>query len=167
MAECRGDACQRPPSPGLCAIVMNSHETAAFRAWTLGLPHPPTGLEVWWCRGEGQVSPASVRGKHFSPGLFHSFLLQMDCALCALKAHMQSQGDFLGGSAVKNTPAVQETQKTQGRFLGREGDGNPLQYSCLENPVDRGVWPTAPWSRTESDTEVTEQAHMCIVRGDA
>ena len=21
-----------------------------------------------------------------------------------------------------------------------EGDGNPLQYSCLENPTDRGAW---------------------------
>ena len=26
-----------------------------------------------------------------------------------------------------------------GRSLGR-GQGNPLQYSCLENPVDRGAW---------------------------
>ena len=26
-----------------------------------------------------------------------------------------------------------------GRSLG-EGNGNPLQYSCLENPVDRGTW---------------------------
>ena len=22
----------------------------------------------------------------------------------------------------------------------REGNGNPLQYSCLENPIDRGAW---------------------------
>ena len=26
-----------------------------------------------------------------------------------------------------------------GRYL-REGNGNPLQYSCLENPMDRGAW---------------------------
>ena len=26
-----------------------------------------------------------------------------------------------------------------GRFPG-EGNGNPLQYSCLENPMDRGAW---------------------------
>ena len=26
-----------------------------------------------------------------------------------------------------------------GRYSG-EGNGNPLQYSCLENPMDRGVW---------------------------
>lgn len=75
---------QRPGHRGLYAIVMNGPETAAFRAWTLGLPHPPTGLEVQCWGGEGQVSPASVRGKHFSPDLFHSSLLQMDCAFCEL-----------------------------------------------------------------------------------
>ena len=36
-------------------------------------------------------------------------------------------------------------QETQVRSLGREdspgeGNGNPLQYSCLENPMDRGAW---------------------------
>ena len=36
-------------------------------------------------------------------------------------------------------------QETQVRFLGREdplkeGNGNPLQYSCLENAMDRGAW---------------------------
>ena len=25
-------------------------------------------------------------------------------------------------------------------LLGGEGHGNPLQYSCLENPMDRGAW---------------------------
>ena len=41
--------------------------------------------------------------------------------------------------------------------LGRspvEGNGNPLQYSCLENPMDRGAWQAtySPWGRKESDT---------------
>ena len=40
--------------------------------------------------------------------------------------------------------------------LGRspgEGNGYPLQYSCLENPMDRGAWrATSPWGHTESDT---------------
>ena len=26
------------------------------------------------------------------------------------------------------------------RFVSGEGNGNPLQYSCLENPMDRGAW---------------------------
>ena len=34
-----------------------------------------------------------------------------------------------------------------GRFPG-EGNGNPLQYSCLENPMDRGPWAGyCPWGR--------------------
>ena len=46
------------------------------------------------------------------------------------------------GSVVKNLPAnTGEPDAFTG--LGRspgEGNGNPLQYSCLENPMDRGVW---------------------------
>ena len=46
-----------------------------------------------------------------------------------------------------------------GRFP-REGHGNPLQYSCLKNPMDRGSWQAtvhrvAKWCRKESAT--TEQ----------
>ena len=37
-----------------------------------------------------------------------------------------------------------------GRSLGG-GHGNPLQYSCLENPMDRGAW-WATVGRKESDT---------------
>ena len=37
------------------------------------------------------------------------------------------------------------------------GNGNPLQYSCLENPMDRGAWwTTVPTGSKESDmTEAT------------
>ena len=41
-------------------------------------------------------------------------------------------------------------------FLKEGGHGNPLQYSCLENSMDRGVVGYSPWGRKESDTtEVT------------
>ena len=48
---------------------------------------------------------------------------------------------FPGGSVVKNLPAVQETGLIpgSGRLPG-EGNGNPLQYSCLDNPMDREAW---------------------------
>ena len=39
--------------------------------------------------------------------------------------------------------------------LGRspgEGNGNPLQYSCLENPMDRGAWRATVHGVAESDT---------------
>ena len=39
-----------------------------------------------------------------------------------------------------------------GRSLG-EGNGNPLQYSWLENSMHRGAWwATVHWGRKESDT---------------
>ena len=38
-----------------------------------------------------------------------------------------------------------------GRFPG-EGNGNPLQYSCLENPMDRGVWQATVHGVTKSWT---------------
>ena len=41
-----------------------------------------------------------------------------------------------------------------GRFLG-EGNGNPLQYSCLENSTDSGAWWATVHGVAESDT--TEQ----------
>ena len=37
---------------------------------------------------------------------------------------------------VKNPPEMQETQEDP----LEKGMANPLQYSCLENPMDRGDW---------------------------
>ena len=49
---------------------------------------------------------------------------------------------FPGGSAVNNLPA---NAGDSSWILGsgrssEEGNGNPLQYSCLGNPMDRGAW---------------------------
>ena len=45
-----------------------------------------------------------------------------------------------------------------GRFPGK-GNGKPLQYSCLENPMDRGAWQGySPWGVKESD--MTEHTHI-------
>ena len=49
---------------------------------------------------------------------------------------------FPGGSVVKNTPAnAEDVSLIPGLGRSPEGrNGNPLQYSCLENPMDRGAW---------------------------
>ena len=43
--------------------------------------------------------------------------------------------------------------------LGRspgEGNGNPLQYSCLENPMDRGAWRATVHGVTKSWTQLSD-----------
>ena len=65
---------------------------------------------------------------------------------------------FPGGSVVKKVPAnAGDMGSIPG--LGRspeEGNGNPLQYSCLRNPIDRAAWwATVHGIRRESD--MTEQ----------
>ena len=58
---------------------------------------------------------------------------------------------FLGGSTVKNPPAIAGDASLipgSGRSPG-EGKGNPLQYSCPGNPVDKGVW----WARAHGVTK--------------
>ena len=46
-----------------------------------------------------------------------------------------------------------------GRSLG-EGNGNPLQYSCLENPMDRGAWWAIVHTVRVKCNLVTEHARM-------
>ena len=43
------------------------------------------------------------------------------------------------------------------------GDGNPLQCSCLENPIDKGAWRAMVLRVAELDTtEATEHAQVCM-----
>ena len=62
---------------------------------------------------------------------------------------------FPGGSMVKNPPANAEDATLipgSGRFPGG-GNGNPLQYFCLENPMDREAWQATVYGvAKESDT---------------
>ena len=58
---------------------------------------------------------------------------------------------------VKNLPANAGDIKDMGSIPGSGrspggGSGNPLQYSCLENPMDRGALRTIVHKVTESDT---------------
>ena len=52
---------------------------------------------------------------------------------------------FPGGAVVKNSPASVGDARDAGSIPGwgrapGGGNGNPLQYSCLRNPMDRGAW---------------------------
>ena len=68
---------------------------------------------------------------------------------------LNSNEGFLGGSVVKNPPANAGDAGSipgSGRPPGG-GNGNPLQYCCLGNPMDRGGWQaTVHGVAKESDT---------------
>ena len=69
---------------------------------------------------------------------------------------------FPGDAVVKNPPANAGDTRNMGSIpgLGRSpgvGNGNPLQYSCVRNPMDRGAWWVTVHGVAESD--MTEHTH--------
>ena len=73
---------------------------------------------------------------------------------------------FLGGSEVK-VPVCNVGDlgsiPGSGRFPG-EGNGNPLQYSCLENPMDRGTWWATVHGVSKSWTRLSDFTSLLLGR---
>ena len=72
-----------------------------------------------------------------------------------------TQYGFPGGSEDKVSACnIQDLGSIPG--LGRspgEGNGNPLQYSCLENPMDRGAWRATVHGVAKSRTQLSNFTH--------
>ena len=81
------------------------------------------------------------------------------------KQHLNGiSADFCGSKGVsqvvlvvKNLPANAGDERDVGSILGSGRspggeNGNPLQYSCLENSMDRGAWRASPWGPKELET---------------
>ena len=73
--------------------------------------------------------------------------------------------DFPTGSVVNN-PTANSRRTVSIPGLGRspgEGNGNPLQYSCLENSMDRGAW-QAPVQVWQSQTRLSDYHLLVIIK---
>ena len=77
-------------------------------------------------------------GEVIYTGLFHPSLLYNLCTLV-----IDSEPDYSAGKG--------NVQKETG-----EDNGNPLQYSCLENPMDGGAWSAAVHGVAESWTKLSD-----------
>ena len=71
------------------------------------------------------------------------------------------QAGFLGDSRVKNPDAKAGDTGDAGLILESrrspgEGNGNLLQYSCLENPMDRGAWQATVHWVTKSQIQLSD-----------
>ena len=72
--------------------------------------------------------------------------------------HCNNMIGFPGGSEVKASACNAGDLGSipgSGRSPG-EGNGNPLQYSCLENPMDRGAWWTTVHGVAKSRTQLSD-----------
>ena len=86
--------------------------------------------------------------------LFSSFCPFLYFCWASLIAHL-----------VKNLFAM---QKTWVQFLGwedfpGEGNGNPLQHSCLENPMNRPAWQASPWGCKVRDDLATKPPPLLLL----
>ena len=68
---------------------------------------------------------------------------------------------FLGGSAVNNLPAnagdAGDVSLIPGLGIAPGGgNGNPLQFPCWENPMDRGAWPAIDHGIVKSQTQLSD-----------
>ena len=68
-----------------------------------------------------------------------------------------------GDLVVKNVSAYAGDTRDTGSVPGLArssggGNGNPLQYSCLENPMDRGAWRATAHGVTKSQTQLSDWA---------
>ena len=73
-------------------------------------------------------------------------------------------GGFPGGSEVKESAC---NAGDPGSFPGSgrspgEGNGNPLQYSCLENPIDGGAWWATVHGIAKSQTRLSDSTFTLI-----
>ena len=87
------------------------------------------------------------------------FLLVFWCVhrhrLClGIQYMFQERFEGFSGSPDKNLPTMQETQVQSLGWEDNPGEGNdnPLQYSCLENSMDRGAWWATAHGVTKSQT---------------
>ena len=153
---------------------LKAHATIKYDAWWLFFPKPELGyLKKWvkkgrkenyvsskclkWCWFENYLNLALISEYLSKIRIWASFILYLIGDVCSsgesilytlyLPANAGDVGD------VGSIPG-------SGRSPG-EGNGNPLQYSCLENSMDRGAWwatvhgVTKSWTWLSTDSRIS------------
>ena len=144
---------------GWAHLPAGNHKTVGLASRSLG-DHSNLGVSLWianWLRSPLTYAwsyvvlfwalrlPASTRRHHpFFPSLRTGQIGHLNgwkVEIITLALNRSYMG-FPGGSGVKNPLAnagdlglIPGSRRSPG-----EGNGNPLQYSCLGNPMDRGTW---------------------------
>ena len=102
----------------------------------------------------------SCHPKAWSTANIQQLLNKFNCILSVLEG-------FPSGLVVKNPPAnAGDTRDSSlipesGRSSG-EGNGNPLQDSCLENSMNRGVWKATVHRMAKSQTQLSDWTYTLL-----
>ena len=126
-------------------------------AWRIPWTEEPIGYSPWGCKELDTTERLSTQhtgeeeGIKFPLGRDQHYARHPYMVFYFKHQNYSTMKGFPGGSVVKNLP---DNAGDVGFIpgLGRspgEGNGNPLQYSCLGNPMDRGVWWAAVYGVTK------------------
>ena len=131
----------------------------------------PPAMQETWVWSLGGEDPLGEGTPVFWPGEFHGLYSpwgskesdMTEQLSLSLSIHLLG---FPGGSVGKNLLPMQEIGDSDsipgsGRSLG-EGNGDPLQHSCLENSMDRGDWRITDHGVPKSGTQLSTLTHMCV-----
>ena len=140
----------------LLASLMISGEILSFVSWVL------SSLDLLLIK-RGKLS-CSWSILNLQQGFLFSLWPLHFCVCCLrLSSHLYfSCLSFLGGSGVKASACNARDLGSiprSGRSPG-EGNGNPLQYSCLENPMDGGAWWAKVHGVAKSWTQLSDFTHF-------
>ena len=143
-----------PPTPGLLPGESHGQKSlVGYSPWG----HKELDATEWLhfqfllsCIGEGNGNPlqCSCLENPRDRGAWWAAVYgvaQSRTRLKRLSSSSSMHADFLGGSVVKHLPANEgDVGSIPALWRSpRKGNGNPLQYSCLGNPMDREAWWTA------------------------
>ena len=85
--------------------------------------------------------------------------------------YMKRKGFSIGSTGKEsacNTGDTRDAGSIPGlRRSTREGNGNPLQHSCLGNPMERGAWWVTIQRVTNSRTQLSDTAEHMQTKGEA
>ena len=158
--------CPMPP------VRADPAQAGAEWGWCVGWGVGCRSWRLWQDFSISEISPGEVRFwmkrcpfggcQSFFKKNFYWSIIDLQCVNFCCLAKWLSYTDiyifFPGGSVVKNPPAMQENLGSipgSGRSPG-EGNGNPLQYSCLQIPMNRGAWWATVHGVAKSQTQLSD-----------
>ena len=133
-----------------------------------GILVPQPGIKLASPALEGRVSTTGRMGRSFLfeycflTNSINALLLQWAHTLCVSPRAFQG---FPDGAMGKESTCTAEDAGDMGSILGSRrspgvGNGNPLKYSCLGSPMDRGTWWATVHEVVKSQTQLSRATHL-------